>query len=446
MHRRSFVATLLLGCLSLLPAAMAEAAPLRTVTLLTPGMRVNLEGAGLSFGACDQPDKSSQWTGMIGALQESGYRFGGVIRADGARVRLPKVLDTYAVDGDPQQANLFAMEFSAAADVDGLAYKALEFAACVRELRRYCGCDKIRVVAYSAGGLAARVYLQNALPQVEYGGEIDRLITIATPHMGSTTAEHWGDFLGTRATAIQPGSATIQRLNNELPLPADVCFASIVVRGVAVGSTGLQRVEKAAFAQYIEPETLARLPLDYRQGSDQVVNVASQNLALCRCARRQETGFGPPVFYAVARVKDPAPEDRSYFEPTVHEAAPIDPQVVLLTRLLLADDAPFWTGFKDVDQAGWVAWQAQQHAYGAIEEAMRLQHTWSEVTSTQVDRVQLLGAENGRWTFAFEGVSQSQWRSPPWVRSSGDFSGKLQLDVDRFGRVTSSEHWVRVSP
>jgi len=414
-----------------------------TVTLLVPGMRFNLENPGLVWGEAEEAEGKVKWSGMIGSLQASGHRFGGVIRPHGQALVLPDRLDQYGAVADPATANLFALEFSPSADVDGLAYKSLEFAACLRELQRYLRCGKIRVVAYSAGGVVARAYLQNALPTVNYQGEVDRLITIATPHMGSVTAEHWGDFLGTRATSLKPTSSTIRRLNNELSLPPEVRFASIVVRGVGVGSTGLRRKEEEIFGPYVDRAKLDRLPLDYQQGFDQVVNVWSQNLSLCRCARELETRSGSPVLYALARVDDPVPADRSYFERTAHEAAPNDKQVILLTRLFLADDAPFWTKVEGETQTAWVAWQAKQHALGLIEEAMQKRHGYSEVTSTDVDRIQLIGAEQGMWSFSFTGSSNSRWRAPPWYRSEGEFTGKIDMQVDQFGRIVSSEHWVR---
>src|SRR6185503_14286322 len=141
------------------------------------------------------------------------------------------------------------------ANVDGLAYKTLELAACLAELRRFTGCQRINLVAHSAGGLVARTYIQSALPGIRYAGDVDRLITISTPHLGSTLAEHLGDFLGTRATALKPGGELIRRLNDELELPHDVLLASLVVRGVGTSVAALD-FPSAAYDEHFDHEVL----------------------------------------------------------------------------------------------------------------------------------------------------------------------------------------------
>ena len=62
----------------------------------------------------------------------------------------------------------------------------------------------------SAGGLVARVYLQDALPGVEYRGDVDRLITIATPHLGSALAEHFGDIYRAKLAKDHPYIRNVQ--------------------------------------------------------------------------------------------------------------------------------------------------------------------------------------------------------------------------------------------
>jgi pimeloyl-ACP methyl ester carboxylesterase len=207
--------------------------------ILVHGIAWDLGANDATWGRWDgSGGKSCGWSGMIGALVANGLTYGGEIHPNGADVSLPERLDAAGACADPRRADLFVLKFSKAANTDGVAYKALELAESIRELRRYTGAGKVRIVAHSAGGMVARVYLQNALPGVRYRGDVERLITIATPHLGSATAEHWGDFLGTRATSIKPTAALIRNLNDTLDLPEDVTFAAIVVRGIAADDRG----------------------------------------------------------------------------------------------------------------------------------------------------------------------------------------------------------------
>ena len=320
---------------TLLCSLSSAAIGAESVTLLVHGIKVDLAAAVDVWGRLEsKPDGTLAWTGMIGHLEQAGHRFGGVIRLRGAKLELP--------DGLDRQATLFALEFSDGANVDGLAYKTLELAACLAELRRFTGCRKVNILAHSAGGLVARAYIQMRLPGIRYAGDVDRLITISTPHLGSALAEHLGDFLGTRATALKPGGELIRRLNDELELPPDVLLASIVVRGVGTGIAALD-FPSSAYEPHLDREVLASLPLDYRRGGDQVVDVRSQNLRLARTASRYEAATGRPVLYLLARVADPSPADRSLAERSVHEAAPSDPWTCLWAELLLDRHRRCWS-------------------------------------------------------------------------------------------------------
>ncbi|MCL4191892.1 MAG: hypothetical protein KJZ87_09105, partial [Thermoguttaceae bacterium] len=222
---------LILAILAAMPSAGRAAAP--PPVLLVHGMVWDLQHDDGTWGSpTAAAGGETRWGGMIGFLQSQGLRYGGTIRGSAGRVQLPGSFE-FIAPGDPRSARVFVLKFSSPANADGLALKALELAETIRQLCRYTGADKVRLVAHSAGGLVARVYLQSALPGVEYRGDVDRLVTIATPHLGSDVAEHFGDFLGTRATSIRPSAALIAALNNELELPSDTLFASIVVRGLA---------------------------------------------------------------------------------------------------------------------------------------------------------------------------------------------------------------------
>lgn len=54
----------------------------------------------------------------------------------------------------------------------------------INEVQAICGCDKVDIVAHSMGGLVARYYIQSGL----YENDVDQLIFIATPHLGSPKA------------------------------------------------------------------------------------------------------------------------------------------------------------------------------------------------------------------------------------------------------------------
>jgi len=382
------------------------------------------------------------WDGMIGELIDRGMNYGGVIRIAGHQILLPEHLDTIGAVDDPSGANLFALEFSRSADVDGLAYKTLELAKGIGELRRFTGCEKVRIIAYSAGGLVARTYLQDALPGVHYADDVESLVTIATPHLGSNKAEHFGDYLGTRVTSIKPSAELIVRMNKTLPLPPDVKFASVVVRGVRVGSVGLREDKVDAFVNSLDSkrrDDLYRMPLDYRLGNDHIVNVVSQNLFLTPVGRQYEEETGRAVQFVLARVMDPSVDDLSPVETTVHEVAARDPEVVELVWMLLEDNYGFWKGLKSDRQSQWARRQAEQLARGILEYEMADRHELSEVSSTRLTEFDL-SAQSPTWECTFAGEVSAKWRLPPRLSISSRFRGQAEFLMDRFGRVTEVHH------
>jgi pimeloyl-ACP methyl ester carboxylesterase len=54
----------------------------------------------------------------------------------------------------------------------------------IDEVKNICECDKIDLVAHSMGGLVARAYIQDD----DYQSDVDQLIFLATPHLGSPKA------------------------------------------------------------------------------------------------------------------------------------------------------------------------------------------------------------------------------------------------------------------
>lgn len=118
--------------------------------------------------------------------------------------------------------------------------------------------ENLWIVAHSMGGLAARAYLQNLGQRtkqssfVTYRGDVDRLVTIGTPHLGAPIANHCKEldtcfgFLtnihhdSVAVCELAPASDALVEMNGteeSAPvntLPADVEYYSIVVVGDSV--------------------------------------------------------------------------------------------------------------------------------------------------------------------------------------------------------------------
>ncbi len=436
--RHARIAALLLALLpaSWLQSAAAEEGP--PPVLLVHGIAWNLDQVDCTFGHCAASDDGPlRWTGMIGFLESKGLEFGGMIRPIGANVRLPERLDTRGVTVPPRQADVFAIRFSRAANTDGVAYKALELAESIREVRRLTGAKKVRLVAHSAGGIIARAYLQDALPGVKYRGDVDRLITIATPHLGSALAEHWGDYLGTRATSIKPSAALIRNLNSKFPLPDDVTFASIVVRGIAADARG----EGEELDDLVNRVLLDPLPVEYRLGGDQVVHVRSQNLRLAACAARYEERTGRPIQYVPARVGDPTPGGSCFKDLTdvrVHVVAPFDRTVQHLVYGLLKQKAVLWKRTGPAKLAGWYDWQARVHANGIVESQTLGKHPWSAVSHVRLEDFELVAAEGLSRRYRFYGKAWSANVAIPFRKRWTRVRGTVALQYDPFGRVLAA--------
>ncbi len=428
---------LVLAVLAATPSAGRADVP--PPVLLVHGMAWDLQHEDGTWGSpTATAGGETRWGGMIGFLQSQGFRYGGTIRATAGRVQLPESFE-FIAPGDPRSARVFVLKFSSSANADGLALKALELAETIRQLCRYTGAEKVRLVAHSAGGLVARVYLQSALPGVEYRGDVDRLVTIATPHLGSDVAEHFGDFLGTRATSIRPSAALIAALNNELELPSDTLFASIVVRGLAADVRG----DGSELDKLINGEVLDKLPVEYRCGGDQVVHVRSQNLRLAACAVRYEQRTGRPVQYMLARVPDPSPRDFCWRDPTVHVAAPADDRVQRLVSALVHDGALLWATGQSRQLSGWRAWQAALHANGAVEAETLRKHPWSEVTSVRIRDFTCEAQDEHAVRYTFAGRAQSQNMLLALRNRWTEVAGSIDITFDEFGRVLAAQPQMR---
>jgi hypothetical protein len=153
------------------------------------GVTLLLQGAGpvISSRAGDEtwgeylPDADGRlrWTGFVGELvQRHGWKMGGVLRPQAEQV-LPEHLDLLgSVPAD--QADLYILASSLPSQQDGIDSRARELASAVAMLRLRTGAQQVRLVAYSAAGVAARVWLQGGLANQPYQtGSVDRLICVA---------------------------------------------------------------------------------------------------------------------------------------------------------------------------------------------------------------------------------------------------------------------------
>jgi hypothetical protein len=404
----------------------------RSPVLLVHGMAWKVDQPKPVWGTLEKDSAGRErWTGLIGLLDARGYAYGGLLQARLGRFDLPDCLATEGVRVDPRKGRLFVLDFSPSANTDGLAHKGLELAEAIKQLCRFTGAKKIDVVAHSAGGLAARTYLQGALPGVGYRGDVDRLVTIATPHLGAAIASKVGDLVGTRATSLKPDAPLIEELNQRFDLPADVRFASIVVRGSAADVRG----KGDAYQKMVDGPFVARLPVDYREGGDQVVHVLSQNLRLAPCAERYEKASGRPVQYMVVRVDDPS---HSSAGRRVHDASPMDERVERLVGRLLDEDF-FWTTADPEKRSAWLDEQARLHAASVIEWETLDEHSASEVKTVELDRFERVDQKDHSRTYAFEGKARSANRVIRTRRRETRVQGTLELEFDAFGRVVAAQ-------
>lgn len=66
----------------------------------------------------------------------------------------------------------------------------------IDEIENICNCDKVDLIGHSMGGLVARQYVQSNY----YGNDVDQLIFLGTPHLGSPSA-----YLSWEGGTTQPG-------------------------------------------------------------------------------------------------------------------------------------------------------------------------------------------------------------------------------------------------
>lgn len=184
-----------------------------------------------------------------------------------------------------QGANIYTVVFSPEASLDGLAYRSIELNQALHEICRIESAP-ITIVGHSAGGLLARIILQEAIPGIKQPMQVDHLVTIATPHHGAAMADNFAKLVGARAESLMTTSPLIQRINS-LPLPKNVHFTSIIVNsfGLEGGKPG------NAYVLPFDSEIQTTVPRQFLFGGDEVVHSISQNLAFTESGaiRQRET-------------------------------------------------------------------------------------------------------------------------------------------------------------
>jgi pimeloyl-ACP methyl ester carboxylesterase len=176
----------------------------------------------------------ASWGAFRDYLVAGGWTFGG----------RPELLENGIVGFTNLPADFYTMSMS---DWQGPApsrsltfeQQGLQVAAVIRRvLAVNPEAEKVILVGHSMGGLAARAYVQS-LGQNHYAGDVAKIITIGTPHLGSdllkvcvdSPSDSWvceelNVLISTSAalTSLRPGSAELTALNQDAAaqLPSDI--------------------------------------------------------------------------------------------------------------------------------------------------------------------------------------------------------------------------------
>lgn len=402
-----------------------------TPVLLIPGLTIDFNEPDQVWGM-----PGARGWGLIHGLQQAGYRYKGALKADSGYGLSPHRTVFSGKRPAVDRAEVFELRFSAAAKEDGIGFKALEVARAIAAVRHMTGEQQVTLVAFSAGGVAARAYVQGALPGLPYREDVAKLITIGTPHMGAALATGIGDLIGTRATALKPDAQLITNLNEHLELPDGIFFASVIVRGKGADERG----RGSSYTKFYDPSQLEPLPVDLRIGGDQVVHVVSQNLALTTTARRYEKRTGRPVLYPLERVMDPDQRDLSWLENKVHSAGPSDSKVVNLVRQLLDDTHP-WSNTSAA--AGLQQRQLALFAEGFLADLALKSHWISEVVEIRMDALKP-ATPSKKTVYRVSGTVHTRGKLLGVARHRTRINGLLHCRFDRFGRIMAASFQVGV--
>jgi pimeloyl-ACP methyl ester carboxylesterase len=152
----------------------------------------------LIHGWCSDSRTGTMWSDFISAVQQpppssSRYGYGvGQFYFDGSQVR---ERDGGIPDTDDAGTKLFTIDFYAqgfdplrVANVP-IEDKAIELKQVIDSVKSVTGKDKVILVGFSMGGLAARAYIQDLAGFVTYQNDVELLITLDTPHRGAPAAK-----------------------------------------------------------------------------------------------------------------------------------------------------------------------------------------------------------------------------------------------------------------
>lgn len=330
-----------IGCLLLAGAVNLYAEQSRCVALLMQGMGPVSSGnaAEHSWGSLEVDAQGRFcWSDFIGFTIARGQRFGGVLRSRSEQVTVAD-LDTLGA-ADNGTADFFLLASSITAQEDGLESRVRELATAVAAVQELSRCNRIRLVCYSASGLAARLWMQRAvdgeIPEALHyrQGAVSHLITIATPHLGIGGAVGPVGRTWKRYAPLTPGSAMLRSINDTLDLPADVRYTSVVIQGT--GSSFFDAGRSYHPYQRLSQQSLEALPPLMRYGHDGVVHALSAQLHLTPAAARYENATDRPVEVQFCRLSQPLGDRPA--DAAIHTQALRDPRLWGLLNALMTKE------------------------------------------------------------------------------------------------------------
>lgn len=134
----------------------------------------------------DEPEPIILVPGMMASLNTrkifSDFDGGAWDFGPGARSFYQALIDRLESQGFILNENLFISHYDWRNPVSDAATNYLKPA--IEKAKQKTGSDKVDIVAHSMGGLVSRAYIQSP----GYGGDVDQLITLGTPHLGAVDA------------------------------------------------------------------------------------------------------------------------------------------------------------------------------------------------------------------------------------------------------------------
>lgn len=430
------IAVSLMGCLLLGGAVQVYADQSRCVTLLVQGMGPisTSKAAEQSWGALEADAQGRfYWSGFIGFMIERGQRFGGVLRSRSEQVT---AADVDTLGADPHgEADFYLLASSLAAQQDGLESRTRELAAAVGAVRELSGFASIRLVCYSASGVAARMWMQGALDgeirdDWRYRqGAVRHLVTVGTPHLGVGGAVGLASRAWSRYGALTPGSAVLGEINDRRDLPADARYTAVVIQGVGNLVFDAGRVYRP-YLRLSSPAVDALPPL-MRSGHDGVVHALSAQLHLTPAAARYEDATGQRVEVRFCRLSQSVgdrPEDVA-----IHNHAMRDPRLWELLHTLIRQDHPVES--PAAHRGGLALRQswARDIALHLAERHVQLRHLTGRIRRSEI--LVLIEGSDGqpwRWKCRCEVETRNPLGHPRLVQYI--VRGAFALTFDRFGR------------